>query len=482
MILLVLAGCAAMFASYRLASVSSIVPRSGPVSVSPENPALLGPNSPQGTILRLRLSLARMKSDATLHRMSAVHAEASRALVSIQTLSTLGESVNETNRTDGAEVGRGDDRETSGRLIPRGVAKASTDSVALLKLAAEQVQAASLQGDASIAALGLKDFESALGQASQALSVAERYVCDMHCEPGTVRSELGNCPVCKMALRPYEQSPWALKISSKDAVRPGSPATLKLWALDPAGNAAPMAKPVRVSFVPESLDRILPVSIAADSADSLVAKQVVFSHAGRWSAVAEFTDAGGVPHTISTDFRVRAQDESSAEPAARLKGDYDVVAHVDAYEVRVRCNGQKFFVGEESIIRIGVDLRQAPVTNLQRFPGGWLSEATIASQDLKHFARLTSVETALAQPDARPPLLSRELVQRTRDAMLGNGRESDVVFHYVFPAPGVYRMFVRLKHLGKDIEAAFVIDALLPEDSSEDLTPTGHEHHAKPAS
>ena len=59
---------------------------------------------------------------------------------------------------------------------------------------------------------------------------------------------------------------------------------------------------------------------------------------------------------------------------------------------------------------------------------------------------------------------------------LGNAKPSDIVFHAVFPKPGLYKGFAQFKHNGKILTYPFVIDAQPGDGAAE------HDHdHAEPA-
>ena len=60
--------------------------------------------------------------------------------------------------------------------------------------------------------------------------------------------------------------------------------------------------------------------------------------------------------------------------------------------------------------------------------------------------------------------------------LLGNGNKSDVVFHVVFPEPGLYRAFAQFQHKGKPLMYAVTIDVKPNPSGKPGGTPTKMDH------
>lgn len=313
----------------------------------------------------------------------------------------------------------------------------------------------------------------------------EKWVCDMFCEPGKVFDGPGTCPVCKMAYRPVSQVPYTANVAASPMpVEPGAKTDLTIRLVDPLGN---IVKLDELEIVHEQPLHLLMVS----SDLSWYAHEHPAPQADGSFKLVGFSFPAGGEYTLFHDYTPKGKSQQVPRFKVKVAGvtpmpkplieNYDVVAQIDGYEFRVRCNGVKFQAAADSIIRIGIDRDGAPVTDLEPYLGA-MGHLVIISQDMKEFVHSHPLEMT---GDASHAGAASEggghdhahaghdhgsIIQTAKAAVdLGNGKPSDVVFHAVFPKPGLYKAFAQFQRNGKILTYPFVIDA-------EAGTGTGHDH------
>lgn len=338
----------------------------------------------------------------------------------------------------------------------------------------------------------LREFVAAAGAFSP-----ERWVCDMHCEPGKTFDGPGVCPVCRMAYKPISQVPYSANVAPSPApVQPGVTTELTIRLLDPAGNVLGLdaleivhEEPLHLLIVNSDLSWYAHEH-PAPRPDGTFVLPITFPEPGEYTLFHDYTPKGKRQQVAPFKLKV-----AGAAPAPRpLVEDYDTVAQIEGYEFRVRCNGVKFFAAEDSIIRIGIDRDGKPVTDLENYLGE-LGHLVIISRDLKSFVHSHPLDMSDDHADgaadhghahghAHDHAHDHEAIMRNARAAvaLGNGKPSDVVFHAVFPRPGLYKAFAQFQHNGRILTYPFVIDAQPPRDGREHPTADdkhdhgGHDH------
>lgn len=305
------------------------------------------------------------------------------------------------------------------------------------------------------------------GGSDKAAGVAARFVCEMHCEPGKAYPHEGKCPVCAMKLTAWDETGYALRVAT-----PGT-GELRHTLLDPSGvpvhNLGVDGQSVRVTMLSPDLKSVETVP-AEISGDQFIFAGFGKAHAG-WTVFAELL-SGGKPAPTWTSVGAQMDDvRASAELPAE---DFDMVAHDGDYELRIRCNGQKFIVGERSFVRIGVSVRDKAIADLEALPNrnGARGELLIMSATPARLVRTQELELAEHATDAR--LNSDALVAARHSASL-NGQPSDMVFSTVFPRVGVYRVNFEAHRAGKPIRATWYIHAEAPGSGEQDAEQ--HKHH-----
>jgi hypothetical protein len=316
----------------------------------------------------------------------------------------------------------------------------------------------------------------------------EKWVCDMFCEPGKVFDGPGTCPVCKMAYKPVSQVPYTANVApSLMPVKPGAKTDLTVRLIDPLGSIVKLdqleivhEQPLHLLIVSSDLSWYAHEHPSPQADGTFKLPGFVFPAAGQYIFYHDYTPKGKAQQVPQFKLRV-AGDTPAAIP---LVENYDVIAIIDGYEFRVRCNGDKFRAGEDSIIRIGVDRGGEPVTDLEPYLGA-MGHLVIISQDLKQFVHSHPLdmdddhghegETDHGHDDDHGHAgHDHEAIMTAAKAAvsLANGKPTDIVFHAVFPKPGLYKAFAQFQHKGKILTYPFVIDAVPGEGGA------GHDQGA----
>jgi len=325
----------------------------------------------------------------------------------------------------------------------------------------------------------------------------EKWVCDMFCEPGKVFDGPGTCPVCKMAYRPVSQVPYTANVApSPMPIQPGAKTDLTIRLVDPLGNIVKLdqleivhEEPLHLLMVSSDLSWYAHEHPAPQPDGTFKLPGFVFPAPGEYTLYHDYTPKGK-PQQVP-QFKLKLAGEAPAPKP--LVEDYDIVANIDGYEFRVRCNGEKFHAGEDSIIRIGIDRDGAPVTDIEPYLGA-MGHLVIISQDLKQFVHSHPLDmdddhdedhqddTAHGHDDghdhghAHAGHDHESIMKAAKAAVaLANGKPNDIVFHAVFPKPGLYKAFAQFQHKGKILTYPFVIDAEAGDHEA------GHDHDAPAA-
>lgn len=329
----------------------------------------------------------------------------------------------------------------------------------------------------------------------------EKWVCDMFCEPGKVFDGPGTCPVCKMAYKPVSQVPYTANVApSSMPVQPGQKTDLAIRLIDPLGSIVKLdqleivhEEPLHLLMVSRDLSWFAHEHPAPQPDGVFKLPGFVFPAAGEYILYHDYTPKGK-PQQVP-QFRIKVAGEAPAPKP--LVEDYDVVGHIEGYEFRVRCNGEKFFAGKDSIIRIGIDRDGTPVTDIEPYLGA-MGHLVIISQDLKSFVHSHPLdldddhgqegeaghghEEDHGHDHGHAGHDHESMMAAAKAAVaLDNGKPSDIVFHAVFPKPGLYKAFAQFQHKGRILTYPFVIDAQPGEagadhDHDHDESAAGHDH------
>lgn len=327
----------------------------------------------------------------------------------------------------------------------------------------------------------------------------EKWVCDMFCEPGKVFDGPGTCPVCKMAYKPVSQVPYTANVApSPMPVTPGAKTDLTIRLVDPLGSIVKLdqleivhEEPLHLLMVSSDLSWYAHEHPAPQPDGTFKLPGFVFPAAGEYILYHDYTPKGKPQQVPQFKLKI-AGDAPAPKP---LVENYDVVGLVDGYEFRVRCNGEKFFAGKDSIIRVGIDRDGQPVTDIEPYLGA-MGHLVIISQDLKEFVHSHPLDLdgdhghegesdhGHGEGDGHDHGHAghdhESMMAAAKAAVaLANGKPSDIVFHAVFPKPGLYKAFAQFQHKGRILTYPFVIDAQPGEgggDHDHDKPGSGHDH------
>lgn len=305
--------------------------------------------------------------------------------------------------------------------------------------------------------------------------VPDQFVCRMHCEGKKTYMDEGICPVCKMALTKMSQTPYFAQVSAPGTVEPGKPTRLDIKLLDPAGNLATKIDvvhdyPLHFMIVSEDLSFYAHEHPTRQPDGSFRLSNFTFPFGGKFVAFSDFTPNGVSNQVSQFEFKVPlGGDASPAREPMNLVQDWDNIGKVGDYEFRVRCNGKEFVAGQDSFVRYGIDLKGKPVTDLQPLMGE-LGHLVAVSKDFKHYIHAHPIDfsgkpSAHAHAHAGHGHDDQKILEKGRE-LLGNGKPSDVIFHAVFPGPGLYRAFAQFKHQGKELMYPVTIDVQPNPDGS----------------
>ncbi len=322
---------------------------------------------------------------------------------------------------------------------------------------------------------------------------AEPFVCEMHCEGTKQYDAPGTCPVCKMDLTALSMTPFYARVNAPDTVEAGKPTTLEITLLQPSGE--PVGKldvmheyPLHFMLLSDDLSFYSHQHPTRRANGTFVLENVVFPFGGKFYSYSDFTPSGAANQVSKFEFKVRDGAAALHEPMT-LVSNFDGIGKDGDYEFRVRCNGQDFVAGEDMFLRYGIDLRGKPVTDLQPLMGA-MGHLVIVSADFKHYVHAHPLEFDDKKKDdhahAGHQHGSDEIMKKAKEMLLGNGTLSDVVFHAVFPEPGMYRAFAQFQHKGKVLTYAVTID-VKPNPGGKAAAPpmkmdhAGHENSAPAA-
>jgi hypothetical protein len=317
------------------------------------------------------------------------------------------------------------------------------------------------------------------------------WVCEMHCEGEKVYARAGACPVCGMALSRVSETPWGVIVTADAAVLPGKPADLTIKLTDPRGRPVSALEtvhehPLHAVIVSGDLSFFAhehPEPVAGKPGEFTL-KGLTLPAGGRYAIFADFTPAGRASVQGKGGRQPRFEFKVPGEPpaTAALVEDYDKIDKVGPYEVRVRCNGDRFYAGRDSFLRYGIDLNGKPVIDLEPLMGE-RGHLIAVSADLETYIHAHPLDFSVSPsavptgPHAGHDHADAALVAKAREVMFGNGTPSDTVYHAVFPRPGLYKVFVQFKHAGKVWTSSVVVDAQ-PGGEGPGAAPAATHDHA----
>lgn len=318
------------------------------------------------------------------------------------------------------------------------------------------------------------------------------WVCEMHCEGEKIYGAAGECPVCRMKLSKVSETPYGLVVTAAAAVLPGKPAELTLRPVDPRGRPVRELEivhehPLHAVIVSEDLSFYAhehPEPKPGSPGEFLL-KGLTLPAAGRYVVFGDYRPKSAATAMVNGrgprfEFKIPGEPRTP-EP---LKEDYDTVKTVDGYTFRLRCNGDVFKAGEDMFLRYGIERDGAGVADLEPLMGerGHLVVIDAAADRFIHEHPLDLTDGAAAGKGALGHAghghdrADAALVEKARKVLFANGKATDVIFHVVFPSPGLYRAFAQFKHAGRVVTVPFTIDARPGDGSAAQPSAPGGGH------
>ena len=310
-----------------------------------------------------------------------------------------------------------------------------------------------------------------------ALSGPDPYICPMHCEGAKTYDKPGTCPICKMDLTPVSQTPFSVEVTTPKGPSPfqaGTPVALDIRLHEPPGtHVGPIDvvhdHPLHLVIVSEDLSFYAHEHPTRTPDGLFHLASFTFPFGGKFTVFADFTPTGRANQVVQTDITVPPGATPPHTPAALVENE-DEIGKVGEYEFRIRCNAAKFSALEDSFLRYGLDLDGKAVTDLEPIMGA-TGHLVIISADRTAYIHAHPIDLHAKPGDhdhAHDHAHSHAghdeaaILEKARAVDLSNGKPSDIVFHTVFPKPGLYRAFAQFQHKGKVLTFSCTIDAKVP--------------------
>lgn len=266
--------------------------------------------------------------------------------------------------------------------------------------------------------------------------LAQAYLCPLRCEgPTTSQPKPGRCPRCGLPLTLASADRYEARVSSTEPLRPNVEQTLRIALLDPEG------KPVEeLQEVDEHPLHLFVVSAdlswfahghPARGGDGLFTMPLAFARSGSYTFFNEFAPpvVGLQVAPVGVVVGGRPIESVPLEPDASL------TKTIAGLTVSLRPS-HALVPLREIMLTFAFTRDGAPVEDLEPFDGR-SGHLVIVSRDREHFAHL-----------------------RPRTVTTG----PEVAFPYVFPAPGLYRLWGQFQRGGIATTAVFTVEVKLPED------------------
>lgn len=264
------------------------------------------------------------------------------------------------------------------------------------------------------------------------------FICPMH--PNEVKPTEGVCSICGMTLvagDPMATADYSLKITTEPrAVKAGQKTKFRIAVHhpltgDPVTSFAEVHdKLFHFFIISRDMTQFFHEHPTLEKDGSFTIEHVIPA-AGHYMLFSDFMPVGGGPQMIATPLVTAAFEGDIASSAATLAPDTSYVKSANGTLVELQFDPTKIVAGEESDIPIHFkdEKTEQPVTDLQRYLGAF-GHAMMLSEDMN--------EHVHAHPE--------EMLEGTA-VTAGGG--PDLVFHALFPRPGLYRVWLQFQR--KDV-------------------------------
>jgi hypothetical protein len=280
------------------------------------------------------------------------------------------------------------------------------------------------------------------------------YICPMH--PNEVKAEPGTCSICGMTLvagDPMATADYFLKVTTEPrAVRAGQKTKFRFQALHPLTGAP-------VTDFAEVHDRLFHLFIISrdmtqffhehptrDKDGSFVYEHVIPTP-GHYMLFSDFMPIGGGPQMIAKPLVTAGFDGDilSARPNLTPDKSWTRIANGVVAELRIE-PGQLIATEELDLpIHFTDEKTGEPIKDLQRYLGAF-GHAMMLSEDM--------TEHVHAHPE-----------EQLEGTSITAGGGPDLVFHALFPKPGLYRMWLQFQRNDVLSTVPFTVRVLRPGET-----------------
>ena len=281
------------------------------------------------------------------------------------------------------------------------------------------------------------------------------FICPMH--PNEVKAEPGTCSICGMTLvagDPMATADYILRVTTEPrAPRAGQKTRFRFSVVHPL-----TGEPVK-EFA-EVHDRLFHLFLISrdmthffhehpvKEADGSFTYEHVIPAPGHYMLFGDFMPIGGGPQMIAMPLVTAGFDGDIASSAATLTPDKSWSKTVNGVTVELQGDPSKLVSGEETDVPIHFKDEKSgePVKDLQRYLGAF-GHAMMLSDDM--------TEHVHAHPE--------EMLEGTT---VTSGGGPDLVFHALFPKPGLYRIWLQFLRQDKLSTVPFTVRVLRPGETA----------------
>jgi len=280
------------------------------------------------------------------------------------------------------------------------------------------------------------------------------FICPMH--PNEVKAEAGTCSICGMTLvagDPMATADYILRVVTEPrAPRAGQKTKFRFSVVHPL-----TGEPVKeFAEVHDKLFHLFLISRdmtqffhehPVKEADGSFTYEHVIPAPGQYMLFSDFMPVGGGPQMIATPLTTAGFDGDITASMPKLTPDKSWTKSANGVTVELQFDPAKLVSGEETDVPIHFTDEKTgePVKDLQRYLGAF-GHAMMLSDDM--------TEHVHAHPE--------EMLEGT-EVTAGGG--PDLVFHALFPRPGLYRIWLQFLRQDKLSTVPFTVRVMRPGEA-----------------
>ncbi len=275
------------------------------------------------------------------------------------------------------------------------------------------------------------------------------FICPMH--PNEVKAEAGTCSICGMTLvagDPMATADYVLRVVTEPrAPRAGQKTKFTFSIVHPL-TGEPVKefgevhdKLFHLVIISRDMTQFFHEHPVMQSDGSFIYEHVIPT-TGHYMLFSDFMPVGGGPQMIATPLVTAGFDGDIASSLPNLSPDKSWVKSVNGVTVELQLDPSKLVSGEETDvpIRFTDEKSGEPVKDLQRYLGAF-GHAMMLNDDM--------TEHVHAHPE--------EMLEGTT---VTSGGGPDLVFHALFPKPGLYRIWLQFLRQDKLSTVPFTVRVL----------------------